>query len=76
MADKTIMNPVKAIRAKCLDCCGGVLSEIALCPVKDCALYAFRAGRNPFRKKRELTDEQREQAANRLKAARALKNAA
>lgn len=43
-----IRSPVKAIRAKCLDCCGGQRLEVKECPVKDCPLWAFRFGRNPF----------------------------
>ena len=53
-------NPVKAIRAKCLDCCCGQANEVRECPITDCPLYAFRFGKNPYRKKVELTEEQRE----------------
>ena len=67
-------NPTKAIRAKCLDCCCGQASEVKKCPAEHCPLYPFRFGKNPFRQKRELTDEQRQIAAERLKAARERKN--
>lgn len=63
------MTPLKAIRAKCLDCCCGSFNEVKMCPCTDCSLYEFRFGKNPYLK-RELTDEQREKAAQRLKAAR------
>lgn len=63
-------NPVKAIRAFCLDCVGGSPNEVKLCPSVKCALYHFRFGKNPFRAKREMTEEQREKAAERLKTAR------
>ncbi len=43
------MTPMKAIRAKCLDCCGGQAKEVRLCPCVDCALYPYRFGRNPNR---------------------------
>ena len=33
-----------AIRAKCLDCCGGSAHEVRLCPCSKCALYRFRLG--------------------------------
>ena len=36
------MTPLKAIRAKCLDCCGGQANEVRLCPCPDCTLYPFR----------------------------------
>lgn len=41
------LTPVKAIRAKCLDCCNGSFTEVKLCPVTRCALYLYRLGRRP-----------------------------
>lgn len=46
----TIITPVKAIRAKCLDCCCGSAQEVKLCPITDCPLYPYRMGHNPSRK--------------------------
>lgn len=43
------VTPLKAIRAKCLDCSCGSTNEIKLCPVVDCSLYPFRFGKNPNR---------------------------
>ena len=63
-------NPVKAIREFCLDCCGGDRSEVKMCPATKCALYPFRFGKNPYRAKREMTEEQRKAAATRLAEAR------
>ena len=40
-------------------------------PVKACPVYPFRMGTNPYRTKREMTEEQRVAAAERLAAARA-----
>ena len=65
-----ITNPVKAIRAFCLECCGGSPAEVKECTGVSCSLYPFRLGRNPFRQKRELTDEQKEIMTNRLAMAR------
>ena len=67
------MNPLKAIRAKCLDCCAEHPSLVADCHIETCALHPFRMGKNPFRAKRELTDEQRAAMAERLAAGRAKK---
>lgn len=64
------MTPLKAIRAKCIDCCCGSSNEVKLCTVTSCPLYDFRFGKNPYRKKRELSDEQREAMALRLKNAK------
>ncbi|MFA4828431.1 MAG: hypothetical protein WC855_13270 [Thermodesulfovibrionales bacterium] len=41
------LTPVKAIRAKCLDCCCNQTKEVKLCPVKNCALYPYRMGTRP-----------------------------
>lgn len=67
---KLITNPVKAIRAKCLDCSCGQVNEVALCVCKDCALYPFRFGKNPYRAKQEhnLSEEQIERRRKQMKA--------
>lgn len=64
--EATITSPLKAIKAKCLDCCCGQTTEVKLCPSTTCALHPFRFGKNPFRVKRELTEEQRKAASERL----------
>jgi hypothetical protein len=43
------MPVLKAIRVKCLDCSGGMQSEVRDCLVRNCALYPFRMGSNPWR---------------------------
>jgi hypothetical protein len=62
-------NPLKAIREKCLDCCCGNASEVRKCVAVDCALWPFRMGTNPFRKKRELTPQQKREVAERFRSA-------
>lgn len=57
----------KAIRAYCLDCCGGSANEVKLCPAVECELHDFRFGKNPNRQKRELTEEQRQASAERMR---------
>ncbi len=68
----TIKSPIKAIKAKCLDCSCDSATEVKECPVEDCPLYPFRFGKNPFNK-RELSPEQREAMAERLRQARLAK---
>ena len=34
----------KAIRLKCLDCCGGNHAEVRRCPVTQCPLWRYRMG--------------------------------
>ena len=61
---------LSAIRAKCIDCCGGMLSEVRDCTITSCALWPFRFNHNPFRVGREMSDEQRQAAGDRLAKAR------
>lgn len=63
-------NPVKAIREKCLDCCCGSNIEVKLCNIVSCPIYPFRFGKNPFRQKREMTEEQKKVTVDRLREAR------
>lgn len=67
-------NPLKAIRAKCLDCVYNA-QEVKLCVSVNCALHPFRFGKNPFRakSKRVWTDEQRAAAAEKMKHVRSLR---
>lgn len=41
------MTPLKAIRAKCLDCSCGQWYEVKMCPITECPLYEYRLGHNP-----------------------------
>lgn len=67
------MSVLKAVRAKCLDCCGGSPAEVRECEITHCDLHPYRMGKNPFRQKRVLTDEQKAVMADRLAGARAAK---
>jgi hypothetical protein len=42
-----VLSPLKAIRAKCLDCMCGSHNEVRLCPSEKCPLYAYRLGHRP-----------------------------
>lgn len=64
-------TPLKAMRAKCLDCVCGSAKEVERCPVTTCALYPYRMGKSPTRKGRKMTAEQREAAVERLAKGRA-----
>ena len=41
------MTPMKAIRAKCLDCCAGQVAEIRRCGLENCPLFRYRFGKRP-----------------------------
>ena len=53
-------NPVKAIREFCLECSNNSSQEVKECPRTVCPLYAFRFGKNPYRQRREMTEEQKQ----------------
>jgi len=55
------LTPIKAIRAKCLDCCGGQRQEVKHCAAKECPIWPYRHGKRP---KRE-TEGQRTQRQKR-----------
>ena len=64
-------NPTKAIREHCIECMGGRDSEsylirISECVSRECALFAFRLGNNPYHTQ-NLTVEQRQERGERAK---------
>lgn len=63
-------NPVKAIRLKCLDCSGDSAAEVKQCVIPDCPLFPFRFGKNPYRTKREMSEEQKNSLRTQLNAIR------
>ena len=46
-------QPIKAIREMCIECMGGgkPFDLIADCSTNNCAIWEFRFGRNPYRKR-------------------------
>lgn len=66
------MNPLRAIREKCLDCSCQQPMEVKECTVKACALHPFRMGKNPYRAKRVMSPEAVARAKVNLMAARAV----
>lgn len=67
-SEEKYVPPLKAIRLNCLDCCDGSSKEVKLCEDNDCPLWHYRFGKNPFRTKRVMTEEQKEAASERFKA--------
>jgi hypothetical protein len=41
-------SPIRAIRANCVGCCGGSVSEVRKCTAIGCPLWPMRMGVNPF----------------------------
>lgn len=52
------MSLIKVIRSKCLDCTCDQPLEVRLCPVTKCPLHPYRMGKDPFRKKKTISQEQ------------------
>lgn len=42
-----VLRPLRAIRSKCRDCCGGQVVEVRRCQIIDCPLWPYRMGRRP-----------------------------
>lgn len=70
VASGEVTSPLKAIRLKCLDCSAYDRGEVRNCFVEKCPLFPFRLGRNPFRKTREYSEEERAALGERLRKAR------
>lgn len=47
------LRPLKAIRAKCMDCCAGSNREVRECPITGCPLHEYRMGHRPKDEKEE-----------------------
>ena len=43
----TRLTPIKAIRAKCLECCENISIEVKRCESTNCPLFEYRMGKNP-----------------------------
>ena len=65
LKDHLKKNPLKAIRANCLDCSGNQAAEVRRCHLTDCPLWPFRMGKNPYHK-RKITDQQKDAATKNL----------
>ena len=63
------MTVLRALRAHCLDCCGGSAQEVRLCTATRCPSWPYRLGRSPWRAPRSEAQRKASHAA--LKKARA-----
>lgn len=60
---KEKQSPLKQIRLYCLQCVCGSSDEVKRCSIKDCPLWSFRFGKNPFR---TVSEEQKEAFRSRM----------
>jgi hypothetical protein len=51
-----VLRPMKAIRAKCVECSGGNRAEVRQCEIEDCPLWPYRLGRRPKKQAKEVND--------------------
>jgi len=65
-----VLSPTKAIREKCLECSCWQNEEVKECPATDCALYPFRFGKDPGRKKVVMSAERKETLKKQLETGR------
>ncbi len=68
------MPVLDVIRARCMDCSSQQQSEVRKCTAVQCPSWPYRMGTNPWREKKELTEERREQLKNIMANARKAKN--
>jgi hypothetical protein len=47
MKKAPLLRPLKAIRAKCLDCCCDQIVRIRECNIVSCSLWYYRMGHRP-----------------------------
>lgn len=52
-------KPLQALRERCIDCCGGSLKEVRVCPAVTCPSWPFRLGHDPWKNKRAVSEGQR-----------------
>jgi len=64
------LSPIKAIREKCLECSCWMIDEVKGCPAMDCVLFPFRFGKDPGRKKKEMSEENKARLSEQLKKGR------
>lgn len=64
------MTVLEALRARCIDCCAGSAQEVRKCTAVDCPSWPFRMGWNPWRERKEMSDEARAALGERLAVAR------
>ena len=61
MSQPVVLTPVKAIRAKCLDCSGGSEKEVRECRIVACSLHPYRMGKRPTTLERQRQRKQKGQ---------------
>ena len=61
-----VPSVLKAVKKHCIECSGYQRDEVKHCTVTKCYLWPFRLGKNPYRKKRELSEEQKIAMSNRM----------
>ena len=54
---------LKTLRRKCMDCTYDQAKEIELCPARNCPLWPYRFGKDPYKTPRQLTEAQKEALA-------------
>lgn len=69
-----VSNPLKAISVFCFECCGGEKQWVKECNDKECPLHSYRLGKNPNRKTREYSEEEKNNLKERARKARESKN--
>ena len=67
---ETRRSPLRAVKAKCLECMGGDRNEAEQCTAPDCPLYSYRLGKDRQKAYRPRTEAQQRAS---LEAAKSLR---
>lgn len=59
MSQPVVLTPMRAIRARCLDCSGGSEKEVRECRIVSCSLHPYRMGKRPATLERQLQGKQK-----------------
>lgn len=70
------LSVLQALRERCVDCCAGSPAEVRRCVSVNCPSWPFRMGFNPWRERRQLSEERKAQLSETLAKARAARTAA
>ena len=56
------LTPIKAIRAKCLDCVADQPQEVRLCIDEKCPLWPYRMGHRPKKEQEPIEEDENEKS--------------
>lgn len=62
-----IKSPLVAVRKKCLECMENSAKRVKECECSDCPTFHLRLGKNPFRRSRVVSEDEKKKLSIRSK---------